>query len=264
MLSNKNRELIGIHSKKTIVKKHFAMFFVLILACTLAFCGCTQNPDTSPADSGASASVEAAVPSPTMAAGQSAAPTDSGLGIVVETEKPADDVQLPSIMYPEPLIEVDRVVEPLLYDMWECYVTMEAFKIPYYVEENPNTYFAMRWPDYFQTVIAAHPERQLVSIDSIVITSSELITPSDYGYEYKGMAEIRYTRKDPSVNGVNVYFEIGFETTDKNEAIITSIHLIFNSDYSNMLEEANRRIAGGENPMKVIDSVVDIAIKYVN
>jgi len=157
---------------------------------------------------------------------------------------------------------VIELIERLSFDMWEPYITLSLFEIPEYVENNAYTRLAMRWPDYHLAEIVKRPGSRLISIDSINVSIQEGQVPIDGFLTVRGMSEIRYTRLEPSVNGVNVEYSLVIDTTGETLKIV-SIDMIFNSNYRSMKEEIDNRLDGDEPTIEIIDSVVNMAIKNI-
>jgi hypothetical protein len=178
----------------------------------------------------------------------------------------------PGPLIPQQVVFDKEIAESLLlrlaHDMWAPYVTLEPFEIPYYVEDNPATRLAMRWPDYHLAEIARHPGRRLVSIDSIDVSVGDWIDVGTDGDDmptllsFGGMAEIRYTRVNPSVSGVNVAFSLVVDISGDSMKIV-AIDMVFDSNYRSMREEAERQAGDGALTIGMIDAIVDAAISGI-
>jgi len=147
----------------------------------------------------------------------------------------------------------------LAYDMWEPYVSLVPFEIPGYVEDNAATRLAMRWPEFQLAEIGVRPGNRLIAIDSIETAIQTGQVPSDGLLTVSGTSEIRYTRSEPSVNGVNVLFHLIIDVTGEDLRIV-AIDMVFDSRYRSMKEEIETLSGGGTPSVQVIDSVVDAAI----
>lgn len=152
------------------------------------------------------------------------------------------------------------MIEKLSLDMWNPYITLTPFTIPEYVENNAHTHLAMRWVDYHQAEIKKYPHRQLVSIDSVDVSIQESDETEDGLLKVRGMSEIRYTRLEPSVNGMNVEFDLLIDLSTEDWKIV-SIDMVFNSIYSSMKEKIEGQTEVAEPTIQTIDDIVDEAIK---
>jgi len=154
------------------------------------------------------------------------------------------------------------LMRKLTLDMWNSNITLMPFEIPGYVENNPATRLAMRWPDYSLAEINKYPVRRLISIDSVEARALEEPTVQNGLLYLRGMSEIRFTRADADVsgvNGVNVEFHLTMDVTGE-DLRIAAIDMIFNSDFQRMEKEIEQREDGEAPPIDMIDSVVDAAI----
>ena len=158
--------------------------------------------------------------------------------------------------------EVTSLMEKLALDMWVPYITLTPFEIPEYVENNAATRLAMRWPDFYLTEIGNHPGNRLVSIDSIDTSIQQGQLPVGGMLTVSGTSEIRYTRVNPSVNGVNVLFNLVIDVTGKNLKIV-DIDMVFDSRYRSMKEEVERITYKEEPSIQIIDSIIDDAIRSI-
>ena len=230
------------------------MLFYFAVVAMVLLCSCSLSPESpspslSPADNITESSPP--VPSPSVVESQSPEP-DNGHE---SSTPPPEEV-------PDYDTAVIKLIERLSFDMWEPYITLSLFEIPEYVENNAYTRLAMRWIDYHQAEIEKYPNRRLISIDSIDVSIQEGQKSVDGLLTVRGMSEIRYTRVDPSVNGVNVEYTLVIGTTGET-LMIVGIDMVFNSNYRSMKEEIDNRLDGDEPTIEIIDSVVDIAIKNI-
>lgn len=157
------------------------------------------------------------------------------------------------------------LLEMLSEDMWMPYVTQENFTVPDYVEDNAETHLAMRWPEYYLAFLEKHPNRKLVSIDTIKASAHDPTQNEDGSFNFTGIAEIQYTRKDATEGGVvgtNVEYTLKIVPTD-GEVKITAIDMSFATDYARMKEEVAFRAKDSYPTIKMIDSVVDTAIRNI-
>lgn len=157
---------------------------------------------------------------------------------------------------------VFALARELVFNMWLPYISLTDFERPSFVEDNARTRLAMRWPEYHLAEIAKHPGRQIITLDSLVFSLREYPVDNDGIVSFKAMAEIRYTRVEPSVNGVNVQYDLEIDMTG-DEPVIVAIDMGFAEKYRDMEEEIERRAADEGLTVELVDEVVDAAIAAI-
>jgi hypothetical protein len=115
-------------------------------------------------------------------------------------------------------------------DMTESWLKLERKDMSDYLIDNLDTHLVLKWIDFEIADRLQNSWRQLVSIDSVELANGKFKKISEKQAIYEAFAEIKYTRYEPSVNGIGIDLTLGFEEIE-GTWMITGIDLVGASIY---------------------------------
>lgn len=150
---------------------------------------------------------------------------------------------------------LDQMVKRLCYDLFLPMQTLEIPDMTSYIEDNPKTHLALRWPELYVHQVKEAPWKQVVKITSLETNSGKMETENGNIFYYT-MCELRYDRKDPSVNGCNIDVKMQVEVVEEQLKIV-GLEMGFDSRYRDLL--AGIEAEDGEQgiSIKEIDQAFD-------
>lgn len=110
-------------------------------------------------------------------------------------------------------------------DMTESWLKLERIDMSSYLVDNLKTHLVLNWIDFDIADRKQNTWKQLVSIDSVQVSSDKFEKISESQILYKAFAEIKYTRYAPSVNGIGISLTLGIEKIE-GHWMITSADMI--------------------------------------
>lgn len=210
------------------MRKLFIMLFALG-ALLLSATGCSAPPE------------EEGTSSQESVADLDSTPVERPATVLLEPATEENPYPLPIITAPEPdpadITEavLNALVKRFCFDLFDSCRTLTVPDFSEYVEDNVETHLAIRWPEYFIHDIRNSPRKQVVEVTSVWTGSGNREEHAHY-VSYRVMCELRYDRKDPSVNGCNV--DTGIRVAEREGKLkIVSFDLVFNSAYRELLED---------------------------
>jgi hypothetical protein len=134
------------------------------------------------------------------------------------------------------------LAEKLSNDMAQSWLDLKRADISDYLVDNLNTHLVLKWIDFDIADRTTNSWKRLVSIDSIKVYDGKFKKIAENQAAYETFVEIRYTRHEPSVNGINLDLFLEFEKID-GKWMITSADLIGASIYREWKEKKYQTIA---------------------
>lgn len=142
---------------------------------------------------------------------------------------------------------LNQMVKRLCYDLFLPMQTLEISDMVSYIEDNPSTHLALRWPELYIRQVQAAPYKQIIEITSVE-TNSGKTEIEDGNISYHVMCELRYDRKDPSVNGCNIDVLMQVKVVE-GQLKIVGLELEFDSRYRDLL--AGLKADAGEQELSI-------------
>ncbi|TYQ15880.1 UNVERIFIED_CONTAM: hypothetical protein Cloal_2372 [Acetivibrio alkalicellulosi] len=126
-------------------------------------------------------------------------------------------------------------------DMADSWLNLKRIDMSTYLIDNLDTHLALKWIDFEVADRTQNTWKQLVSIDRVVISSKRFEKTLENKFLYEAFADIGYTRKEPSVNGMGIGLTLEFERID-GTWMITSADTIGASIYNEWKDSFYRTI----------------------
>lgn len=154
---------------------------------------------------------------------------------------------------------LDRMVKRMCYDLFLPMQTLENGDMASYIEDNPSTHLALRWPEYYIQQVRNAPWKQVLAITSVE-TAGGSAERENGKVRYHTICELRYNRKDPSVNGCNIEVTMEAAVTE-GQIKIVGLKLQFDSRYHKLLSDLQAKAGAEGVSVQEIDRAFENLLK---
>lgn len=247
------------------MRKLGCLALALLLLMTMGCSAPIEPTRAAPTETVVSAPIDNVVSAPSPnSTSATPAPAKKEASVVLEPATPENPYPLPQLnaeaVLPADLTQdmLNAFVKRFCYDLFNPCRTLEGSDFSGYVEDNISTHLALRWGEFFISEVKKSPRKQVIAITSVEASSGKREEHAD-SVSYSVMCELRYDRKDPSVNGCNIDTAMEIAVREGKLKIV-SLELAFDSRYRDLLAKIQKDNSG-EITIEQIDKAFEALLK---